>query len=62
MVWKTYRKTATVRAHVLTERIEIATREGIMVGNPGDYVCEGIEGEHWPVKKEIFERTYELVE
>ncbi|MCH4172587.1 MAG: DUF1642 domain-containing protein [Lactobacillus sp.] len=25
----------------------------------GDYITTDIEGEHWPIKKEIFERTYE---
>lgn len=44
-------------------RIEyyIKTLEGNMTTNIGDYICKGIEGEFWPVKKEIFEKTYEEV-
>lgn len=59
--FKTYRKTATVRAIKLQIEFAVTTEEGVMRGHPGDYLCEGIEGEKWPVKKEIFEKTYEMV-
>lgn len=59
---KTYRKTATVNAIKLEIEFAVTTEEGVMRGHPGDYLCEGIAGEKWPVKKEIFEKTYEVVE
>ena len=59
---KTYKKTATVKAVQIGEFFAVATLEGFMHGDAGDYLCEGIEGEKWPVKKEIFEKTYEVVE
>ena len=37
----------------------IETPEGIMRADEGDYIVRGIAGEFYPVKKEIFERTYE---
>lgn len=39
----------------------IATPEGMMKFEKGDYLVEGVKGEHYPVKKEIFEETYEVV-
>ena len=36
----------------------IPTKEGSMELKKGDYISTGIDGEHWPIKKSIFERTY----
>ena len=35
------------------------TKEGNMKLNAGDYIATGIDGEHWAIDKNIFERTYE---
>lgn len=40
----------------------IPTKEGSMGLTKGDYISTGIDGEHWPIKKSIFERTYERVD
>jgi len=40
---------------------EIETLEGIMIGNGGDYIIQGVEGEIYPCKPDIFEKTYEKV-
>lgn len=40
---------------------EINTLEGVMVGNYGDYIIKGVQGEIYPCKAEIFEETYEAV-
>nr|WP_254416544.1 hypothetical protein [Bacillus glycinifermentans] len=37
----------------------IKTPEGDMKANEGDYIIKGIEGEIYPCKPEIFEKTYE---
>ena len=29
---------------------------------PGDWIATGIQGEHWPIKPDIFAATYEPVE
>lgn len=59
--FKKYRKTALVNAKQMNKEFIVDTLEGVMVGKPGDYLCVGVEGEQWPVKKEIFEATYEEV-
>ena len=33
-----------------------------MIAKAGDYITQGIQGEIYPCKKEIFELTYEKVE
>lgn len=40
----------------------IETLEGRMLISPGDYIITGVEGEHYPCKPGIFEKTYEKVE
>lgn len=39
----------------------VRTLEGWMKGKPGDYLVIGIKGEKYPVDKEIFEETYEVI-
>ena len=40
----------------------VNTLEGGHIVCPGDFIITGIEGEHYPCKPDIFEKTYELVE
>lgn len=42
--------------------IAIKTLEGTMVGNIGDYIIKGIQGEYYPCKPDIFEKTNKAVE
>lgn len=42
--------------------IVIRTLEGDMVANVGDWIITGVNGEHYPCKPDIFEKTYERVE
>lgn len=39
----------------------IETLEGVMKASVGDYIIKGVNGEPYPCKPDIFERTYELV-
>jgi hypothetical protein len=41
--------------------ILIATLEGTMVGQPGDFIIRGVKGELYPCKPEIFHATYDRV-
>lgn len=34
------------------------TLEGPLVVHPGDWIATGVNGEHWPVKDEIFQKSY----
>lgn len=40
----------------------INTLEGRMKASPGDYIIKGVNGEFYPCKPDIFEKTYEPVE
>lgn len=40
----------------------VQTLEGRMLANVGDYIIQGINGELYPCKSDIFEKTYEKVE
>ena len=42
--------------------IEIDTLEGTMRASEGDYIIKGINGEFYPCKPDIFEKTYEEIE
>lgn len=39
----------------------IKTLEGTMTAELGDYIIKGVNGEFYPVKKDIFHKTYEIV-
>jgi hypothetical protein len=40
----------------------IRTLEGDMHCSPGDYIIQGIRGEFWPIKADIFDASYEIME
>ena len=42
--------------------IKIDTLEGTMAASLNDYIIKGVDGEFYPCKQDIFEKTYELVE
>ena len=37
---------------------EIKTPEGTMIANAGDYIIQGVHGEIYPCKADIFQKTY----
>ena len=41
---------------------ELATLEGTMRADIGDWIIRGVKGEFYPCKPDIFEATYEAVE
>lgn len=40
----------------------IETLEGEMTVSDGDYLIKGVNGEFYPCKPDIFEKTYEILE
>lgn len=40
----------------------IRTLEGTMLASIGDYIIKGVNGEFYPCKPDIFEKTYEKAE
>jgi hypothetical protein len=47
----------TVR--IFDDRIEIHTREGVMTATAGDWIIQGVKGEIYPCKPDIFAATYD---
>lgn len=45
-----------------TDRLVIRTLEGVMLVNWGDFIIQGVKGELYACKPDIFEATYEAVE
>ena len=45
-----------------TNKLYIKTLKGVMTANKGDYIIKGVNGEFYPCKPDIFEKTYEPVE
>ena len=45
--------------HHQVESYYLPTKEGEMLLHIGDYIATGVDGEHWAIDKDIFERTYE---
>ena len=45
----------------LPDEVNIATLEGIRVALRGDWIIQGVKGELYPCKPDIFEATYEAV-
>ena len=41
--------------------LSIETLEGVMRVQPGDWIIKGVNGEFYPCKPDIFEKTYEPV-
>lgn len=72
-----YRKKTTIKAEQFDGTDEMIKRYSIHVFNPnlakniffldindlsiGDWIATGIDGEHWAISQEIFEKTYERV-
>ena len=44
-----------------TNTFKIKTLEGDHTASKGDWIIRGIEGEYYPCKPDIFEKTYEKV-
>ena len=40
----------------------IPTLEGDMKALPGDWIIKGVNGEYYPCKPDVFEKTYDVVE
>lgn len=56
---KYIKKPIPVEAFQTKKPVDIKTNEGVMHANAGDWILTGIDGEKWPVKKDVFEKTYE---
>jgi hypothetical protein len=57
-----YRKRPVVIDAVrLKNKVLVHTDEGEMIGEPGDWLITGVNGEQYPCKDDVFRKTYEAV-
>lgn len=55
------KKPVVVDAYQTDRKMNIETLEGVMHAEPGDWIITGVNGERYPCKPDIFEKTYEPV-
>lgn len=55
---KYIKRPVVVDAYQTDKEIKIETLEGTMTASPGDWIITGINGEKYPCKPDIFEKTY----
>lgn len=55
------KKPVVVDAYQTDWEMNIETLEGVMHAEPGDWIITGVNGERYPCKPDIFEKTYEPV-
>ena len=56
------KKPVIVEAYQTEKELDIETLEGTMHANIGDWIITGVNGEKYPCKPDIFEKTYERYE
>jgi len=61
--WKRCRKKPIVVVFRMAVPGEaVATREGTLVAQEGDYIIRGVQGEEYPIGREIFESTCDVLD
>ena len=58
---KFQKKRVIVDAYQTDKDMYIETLEGVMHASQGDWIITGVNGEKYPCKPDIFEKTYEPV-
>ena len=59
--WSTPERPITFEQNVAVGRkIYITTLEGVMTADEGDMIIKGVNGEVYPCKKDIFDKTYDV--
>lgn len=60
-IQKFQKKPVIIEAYQTDIEITIHTLEGDMKASPGDWIITGVDGEQYPCKPDIFEKTYQRV-
>ena len=53
------KKPVVIDAMRITRKMTVTTLEGVMTGNPGDWLITGVNREQYFCKDDIFRKTYE---
>lgn len=57
--FRKYRKKSLAEAQQINFPFRVQTLEGVMEGQPGDYLMRGVEGELYPCAQSVFQSSYE---
>ena len=60
-IWAAF-ESETLASTAGTDPLMIKTMEGKLRVAPGDFIIQGVQGEIYPCKPDIFEATYEAVD
>lgn len=60
--YKFQKKPVVVEAYQTDVELIINTLEGAMKASPGDWIITGVNGEQYPCKPDIFEKTYQKID
>lgn len=61
LAWSTPERPITLEtSNMIGRKIYITTLEGVMTASEGDYIIKGVNGEVYPCKPDIFEKTYDF--
>ena len=60
--FKARKKPVVIEAREALPGESIETREGTLVAQEGDLIIRGVQGEIYPIGREIFEETYEVID
>ncbi len=58
IAWEPNKKLPEGKWWVVTDGLEIGTKEKVHLASPGDFIIKGIAGEIYPCKPDIFKKTY----
>lgn len=61
LIYVIYQSDYITRYYITKYKLMIRTLEGDMYVHEGDYIIKGVEGEFYPCRPDIFEKTYEMV-
>mgnify|MGYP006872972866 CR=1 FL=1 len=56
------KKPVIIQAYQTDKEFIIHTLEGDMLASIGDYIITGVDGEQYPCKPDIFEKTYTRID
>ena len=56
------KKPVVIEAYQTDKEMDIETLEGTMHANVSDWIITGVNGEQYPCKPDIFEKTYEQID
>lgn len=59
--WRYFTKKTVLRAIRMNTPFTIRTAEGIMYGQAGDWLAEGVYGERYPIKDTVMHASYEEI-